>query len=94
MKKTILSLLVLAAFGLAMISHLSEPPSSDLGYLFGKKATRNDTWAAVGAAVGCVAGAIGGGLLGNLLAPGPGGVIGALSGKDLGIIIGGAAGGF
>lgn len=94
MKKAILALLILVAFGLAMISHLSEPPSSDLGWLVGKKTRRGATWMAAGAAIGCVAGAIGGGILGSMLAPGPGTVLGALTGKDLGIILGGAAGGF
>jgi len=94
MKKTILALLILIAFGLAMISHLSEPPSSDLGWLVGKKTTRKEVWAAAGAAVGMVVGAIAGGILGNILAPGPGTVLGCLTGKDLGMIGGGAVGGF
>ena len=57
---------------------------SDLGGLVGSY------WGAVGAAVGAIAGGIVGGLAGSAIAPGPGTVIGEMSGSDLGMLVGGA----
>lgn len=74
-------LMVTATIGLAPTT---MRPQADLGGLVGSY------WGAIGAAVGAVAGGVVGGLAGSAIAPGPGSVIGEMSGSDLGMLVGGA----
>jgi hypothetical protein len=47
-------------------------------------------WGAWGALAGGIIGGIAGGLAGSAILPGPGTVVGEMTGSDLGIIVGGA----
>jgi len=83
MRKLKAVLTLLAVFGsLAVV--MKPARQADMGGLFGS------TWGAAGAYVGTIVGGIAGGLAGSAIAPGPGTVIGEMTGSDLGMLVGAA----
>ena len=79
-KAVVAILMVLAAF-----ASVRQPVRhADIGGLFGSY------WGGWAAAAGAIVGGIGGGLAGSAIAPGPGTVLGEMSGSDIGMLVGGA----